>query len=241
MAMKEWIEHYSAKGADHIYLIDDGSTDDYKEILEPYIRKGFVTLFKNDVVCEIPAKRQCMIYERFFRPVLSQSTWFSVLDLDEFLYCPESARVDEVFKTRNEDEIIIDWVCFGSNGHVKQPESIIDGFTKRYSAETAQRLEAASYKSTFRTNKFLNFGVHKQFMTPGSVSVRASPTFLINHYLVQSENFWTQVKMTRGDVNRWHASDARTLDYFRKYDVNEEDDFRLCVQRATQNTVSSTE
>ena len=35
--LKEWIEHYLNQGVDHFFLIDNGSTDNYHTILQPYI------------------------------------------------------------------------------------------------------------------------------------------------------------------------------------------------------------
>jgi len=46
--LTEWIEHYLKRDVDHIFLIDDFSTDAYLPKLEPYMDK--VTLFKNDIV-----------------------------------------------------------------------------------------------------------------------------------------------------------------------------------------------
>ena len=43
-SMKEWLEHYILHGVDHFYLIDDGSTDSYMDILKEYIDRGLVTL-----------------------------------------------------------------------------------------------------------------------------------------------------------------------------------------------------
>lgn len=37
--LKEWIEHYFYHGVEHIYLINDNSTDNFLNILEPYIKK----------------------------------------------------------------------------------------------------------------------------------------------------------------------------------------------------------
>ena len=38
--MKEWIEHYLYHGIEHIYLINDFSTDNFLEILQPFIDKN---------------------------------------------------------------------------------------------------------------------------------------------------------------------------------------------------------
>ena len=44
----EWIQHYLANGADHFYLINDDSTDNSVEIIQPYVDSGVVTLFNTD-------------------------------------------------------------------------------------------------------------------------------------------------------------------------------------------------
>ena len=42
--LKEWIEYHRLVGVDHFYLYDNGSTDRFKEILNPYIKDKTVTL-----------------------------------------------------------------------------------------------------------------------------------------------------------------------------------------------------
>ena len=42
--LKEWIEHYLNQGVDKIFLVDNGSTDSYYSILQPYISTGKVDL-----------------------------------------------------------------------------------------------------------------------------------------------------------------------------------------------------
>ena len=46
--LKEWLDHYFFHGVDHIYLINDNSTDKFLEILKPYIVKNVVTLYNCD-------------------------------------------------------------------------------------------------------------------------------------------------------------------------------------------------
>ena len=46
--LKEWIEHYLNQGVDKIFLADNGSTDDYYFILQPYISTGKVDLVKDN-------------------------------------------------------------------------------------------------------------------------------------------------------------------------------------------------
>ena len=56
------------------------------------------------------------------------------------------------------------------------------------------------------------------------------PEILINHYQVQSREYWEKVKMNRSDVNNWFASSGRGWHTFYSLDVGEIEDFRLSEQ-----------
>ena len=45
--LEEWITHYLSRGLDHIYLINDNSSDNYKNIIEKF--KDKVTLYDNNI------------------------------------------------------------------------------------------------------------------------------------------------------------------------------------------------
>ena len=46
--MVEYVEHYLFHGVEHLYLINDGSTDNFREVLAPYIERGLVSLFEGN-------------------------------------------------------------------------------------------------------------------------------------------------------------------------------------------------
>ena len=60
---------------------------------------------------------------------------------------------------------------------------------------------------------------------------------LLNHYHVMSIEYWTKIKMTRGDVNNYIADDARDLGMFHIIDNNEIDDYRLYSQNILLDNV----
>ena len=42
--LREWIEFHKIVGVEHFYLYNNNSEDNFREILEPYIEDGLVTL-----------------------------------------------------------------------------------------------------------------------------------------------------------------------------------------------------
>jgi len=233
----EWVEHYLAHGAEHIYLVNDGSTDNYEDILKLYIIQGVVTLIENDIKWDSSqgSGRQTAICSRHIVPHMLHSKWFAFLDLDEFLYCPSGPDDITVALDKCEDvaQILVDWVHFGSNGHKEQPPSVVEGFTRRAFLTTSTD-KYYSYKAIVQSTMFLEYGIHGCNVTGKTMRMswsntvnNLSPQFVINHYSIQSEAYWMSVKMVRGDINRWHKTEARNLEWFHDFDRNEEDDTTL--------------
>ena len=41
--LKEWLDYHLLAGVDHFYLYDNDSSDNYDEIIAPYVKAGLVT------------------------------------------------------------------------------------------------------------------------------------------------------------------------------------------------------
>ena len=118
-SLKEWIEHYKLHGADHVYLVDDFSDDDYLPILQPYIDSGYVTLFKSDI-SERYIGRQVDITNKYLLPIAKESKWIAQIDVDEFLYSPKEMDLKKVLqKYENYGRVITNWVWFNSSDFIK--------------------------------------------------------------------------------------------------------------------------
>jgi hypothetical protein len=123
-ALDEWIQHYFKRGIDHIYLINDFSTDSYVDIIKKYGKK--ITLFNNDIITH-EFGRQKLIYEKYLRPVLAETEYMAILDLDEFLYSPSNMSFNDFFMKYNKySQIVVNWLIFGSNSNIEQPKSIFN-------------------------------------------------------------------------------------------------------------------
>ena len=233
--LEEWILHYLFHGAQHFYLINDNSTDNYLPIIQKYAQH--ITLYDNDIETK-NVGRQILIYEKYFRPILSESKWIAILDLDEFLYNPTSPyHIDlniTLDKYTDFAQIRVNWLHFGSNDHIYQPNSVIEGFTRR--AITDDTKPYFSFKSIFQSDKLVSFGIHSNRVAGNELYLKYNednpPELVINHYCIQSQDFFMRIKSTRGDINNWfdHQKLERNLDYFRGYDINTLYDNRLAQQ-----------
>ncbi len=231
--LEEWLNHYFFHGVDHIYLVNDFSNDDYMPILNKF--SGKITLFHNDIVTK-EVGRQVLIYEKYFKSLLNTTRWMSILDMDEFLYSPVEINIQNILTMYEDIEmILIDWVHFGSNGHILQPKSVVEGFTMR--ASYGKSKPYYGYKCIFQTNSLKNFGIHECIISGNKMRLQYTetsevPNLLINHYNIQSLEFYLNVKQTRGDINNWfdHQNLKRDEKYFEYYDDNDIQDKRLYEQ-----------
>lgn len=234
--MKEWLDHYIREGVDHFYLIDNGSTDKYEHILDKY--KGRVTLFHDP---EKGHKVQGKIYQRHIFPIFKDTKWMLCVDLDEFMYAKIGTLKSELMKKDydNVGQIMVPWKMFGSSGHVKQPSNVIKSFLYR------KKLPFhcfGSYKTICKTEAIEDIdGVHwyehvkdgyRTIKYPEQAGLTEEDQkdipFQLNHYIVQSWEWYRDTKMTRGDSN--FENNGRTEDSFKEWDNNDVLDDELALK-----------
>lgn len=241
--LEEWLDHYIFHGVDHFYLINDFSTDNYLEIIDKY--KDKITLF-NNLHAEKTRGRQTECYNKFFTPILNQTKFLAVIDLDEFLYSPIEINLKNILKNyENYAQIVVNWVWFNSNGHKTQPKSVVKGFTKRVEYKT-EIYSPSPYgwcmngtlgpKTIINTSfNINNISIHGSTVTGDSINLSYlrdfnNPLLLINHYALQSLEFFSKIKMTRGDADGWFLTEDRNLAFFQSLDVGDVYDDRLLIQ-----------
>lgn len=246
MVMKEWIDHYFFHGVDHIYMINDRSEDNYIDILKPYLSQGKVTLFDCSGLPKFRG-RQGVAYDACFKPILKETKWLAILDMDEYMYSPSVIDLKQVVcKYEDYAKLVVNWCWFNSNNQDRQPSSVVGGFTKRaeYGVEiyapnpsgewTMARTDGP--KEILNTSyPIQNFKIHDHISSGPSINVSyksnmENPDLLINHYALQSREYWQKVKMPRGDADCWHSDTARNWKWFESLNVGDTDDFRLFEQ-----------
>ena len=215
MNLKTWIEHYIHQGVEHIYLIDNDSDDHPMEILKPYIDRGYVSYHF------MPEKYQQMknVIIAMEKENLSNLTeWLIICDLDEFFY----GVPDNLSKTLDEfseyDIIYSNWRMFGTDGLKEHPSNILKSILHREPNmnHTKYIFKPRKVLLNHDTLDHIN-SVHRLNADDGK-SIIENDKIRLNHYPIQSEEFFKKVKMTRGDVNLTDM--VRDMKYFHDSDQN---------------------
>jgi hypothetical protein len=260
--LKEWVEHYLNQGVDKIFLVDNGSTDNYYSILQPYISTGKVDLVKDN-----KKYAQTELYNKHFLHKCKAYDWVIVCDLDEFIYGRKYCNSIKDFLNKvhpSFSQVFIPWKMFGSNGYdtmeQEQPSSVISTFTKRINNNDNRHNKFRSFtykghikyifsKCIVRTKYLLKLNIHhsetsnnryitsyvsqnnhintnKDFVEINEDIIENSALHL-NHYAIQSLNWFMKVKATRGDNCSVSNDNVRNKDYFNEYNFNDMDDSEL--------------
>lgn len=184
----EWILHYKKWGVEHIWMIDNGSEDNYN--IEEFINEGFVTLFKEPLI------EQQTAYNKYIPIVQKDVTWICNCDLDEFLYSKEGTSIKTIIenKVKPSVELISIQMTIYFPTSFETPSSIIENNIKRkcYDSNT-------SPKCLYNLDKLNKISIHGKNMSSKKFHITADQTLLcINHYRYISFEILYGIKEGRG-------------------------------------------
>lgn len=240
--MAEWFDHHLWQGVDHFFLVDNGSTDSYADVIAAYA--DCVT-----VVYDARRHAQLQLLNSHLLPLAKpQSRWMMHIDMDEFVYASRAHGFSSIADVLNfvdltdpaATHIRFLWQFMGSSGHIQQPPTIREHFTR--AGSTFDRMP----KWVARSAKVKEIGVHAPLIdVPDQRDARLRPVswvrhslfgeplakfppaeavLRINHYSTMSWERFQRVKMTRGDVAGAKYETHRDKSYFDEYDKLKGDD-----------------
>lgn len=242
--LDEWINHYLKEGVCQFILINNGSTDNFMKVINPYMK--YIYLYNDNGRPENSKENfQIRLYNKYFNetckiPSFKKCKWYIVCDLDEFIYSknPKYKTIPEYLHTlpNNIGQIKIPWKMFGSNGYVEQPKSVISSFTKRESYKN--RNVKICCKSIIKSEAIYKLHAHSHIIKPNFISITSEnkidnvkdfiynsneeslfwSQLACNHYQLQSKKWYLNVKCTRGDA--MNKDNKRTLCKFDNLDSN---------------------
>jgi hypothetical protein len=161
-------------------------------------------------------------------------------------------------------QIKVPWKLFGSAGWIHQPDGVVAHFHRRMDSDKPLRYAKHVYadgtrkigacKAFVRTRELVRFGIHEHSIRGGttcdatgsvctvtqwgrcavSEDVLARSYLHANHYILQSRQWFMDVKATRGAAATIINHFLRNAVYFRVYDAacNDIDDTELSDARA---------
>tara|TARA_Y100001938_G_scaffold19058_2_gene23760 strand:- start:15270 stop:16184 length:915 start_codon:yes stop_codon:yes gene_type:complete len=138
--LQEWVEYHMMIGVEHFFLYSHLSQDNYREVLQPYIKRRQVTL----VEWNFPRRRfapgggrgpfpQVTAYDHALERLRGTAKWMMAIDSDEFLTKMSDLSITDFLK-RHEGAaaVLLNWAMFGTNGHKTRPEGLVlENYTKR--------------------------------------------------------------------------------------------------------------
>jgi hypothetical protein len=150
---------------------------------------------------------------------------------DEYVWSKRDVNlVNVLISVEHLAQIQICETAFGSNGYIEQPEFIVKSFTKR-------KIDNKSGILKYFINNVYDFAclnihyaefVNKELSHISTfICLIDSDYFRMNHYRCQSQEFWYNIKCTRGDADNYCV---RTHEDFIYYDVNEIEELDLYNQ-----------
>lgn len=209
----EWIDHYIWQGADHLFIIDNGSTDDTVARIKASKHLSRITLLSRP-----ERHRQGYHYRRVFlsERIKRRFQWLMVADADEFWFAKQAANLpDALGHFANFDVIYARWSQFGSPGQKAHPASLRRNLVMRQAAlGPHQATKWIVRTSAIGRNALF---IHKIRGACSSRTVTDTDHFQLNHYMTQSLHFWQSVKMARGDASTPTGDAVRTMDSYEEF------------------------
>lgn len=215
--IEEFVKHYKWQGVEHIYLIDNDSTDNMKELIQNDIYNGYITYYY------MPEKhKQIEHYNTVFSNIKNETKWLIICDADEYIYnkTPKKTIASYLNTLDNSiNSVTLSWKMFGSSGLKIQPDSIRKKFLWRKKDYDPNDKNVKNIVRTMHTDSLeIHEHIHKD--TDKIYNIRNPSELALNHYCIMSEEYFKEVKMSRGDVNTDKFETIRDMSYFEKYDKN---------------------
>lgn len=204
--LAEFLKYYLAAGVDHFFFYEKLSTDNFAEVLAPYIRQGIVTLFSDwpNVPISPSADQDCILR------VIGRYEWVGFLDADEFVVVKDGRSIgDFLSEYRRHPAVALHWRMFGSNGHATRPSApVIAAYTRRAVLPNrhvkcfVQPTMVANYRNSHSWfYKGMRCAVN-ELRQPVTGSISQPPTVMqawINHYHHKSDEEYF-AKAARGSI-----------------------------------------
>lgn len=218
--LKEWIEFHKLVGAQHFYLFNNRSTDEYMTVLQPYIEAGEVDLIDwpgpaSDE--DILAWRQCQnnAYAHAISFTKGKVRWLAVIDLDEFLFPVDGDNLLELLEKEYSKYagVCVNWQMYGTSKIKSLPKNTLmiesltyrakDDYYRHHTIKSIVRPEFVkscdcAHYFKYKPGYFhVNTHKEKQPLDKTQTKHIYLDKMRINHYWTRDEDYYWSVKVPR--------------------------------------------
>ena len=127
--LAEWIEFHRLAGVERFFLYDNGSEDDHRDVLAPYVDAGIVVVHDWPIPFIGRRGRGLALRRAFDHCVAAHredSRWIAFLDLDEFLFSPTGTPLSKLLPEYEEyAAVCVSRAEFGTSGHRTRPDGLV--------------------------------------------------------------------------------------------------------------------
>jgi glycosyltransferase involved in cell wall biosynthesis len=118
--LKEWIDYHLTVGVEHFWLYNDGSTDNFEEVVRPYKEQGLVDVYEWYDSNPDWVPRQIAAFQDAISRAKGTSKWIALIDQDEFIVPLQEGTIAECMDKHflNEVAVYMNWRNFGTNEQV---------------------------------------------------------------------------------------------------------------------------
>lgn len=193
--IEQWIRHYILEGVNHFYLIDNGSTDDYKKKIEKYNKK--ITLIK-DPYRQKTNTQNVLINKYFLNKIKKESKWVIICDIDEYIYNIHNKKKIPDFLINNEkySSIWIPWKLFGASKNPNIIPNLQNDLT--YRSKNIILDKNGFGKSIVKCNDLITLETHYSRVNGDTLRLNLTNDLHCNHYKLISEKYFKEIKSIRG-------------------------------------------
>lgn len=247
--LKEWVEFHRLIGAKRFYLYNNLSSDNYKEVLEPYIKDNIVVLIDWPVNSNDWLWLQNACYENTLQLTRGKVKWVAFLDLDEFLYSPMSKSLPNLLKDYDQfGGVCVNWQIYGTSNVYQIPK---DGLQSEYLIYKALPTYGANYsiKSIVQPDRTADckngphcFSYYTPYYQVNTNKEKfdgpLSPKVLIdkiriNHYWTRDIKYFTEIKIARRQKLGWGGLD-QLIEETKSYNAVKDDSIKIFLPELKQ-------
>lgn len=226
--LKEWIEFHKLVGVEHFFLFNNLSTDNYLEVLKPYILNHEVDLIEWPYQTSDDGKNwptiQRAAYLTAVKLTADNVKWLAIIDSDEFIVPVKSDNLLELMQEyEGYGGVGINWQMFGTSYVEKIPQGklLTEVLLLKAPSDYPENLHIKSivcpkhvlicrvHYSIFKEG-FFEVDTSKQMLQDSRSSSVLTDHIVINHYWSRDEDFFYRTKIARR--KKWQEEEQKMFE-----------------------------